>query len=1147
MNNKVGRFLGRGVSLLCALALVMTLPIAGLTVSAANETVHDGSNTYTVNTVYRSLLENGSYSMYIDGTEVDGDCTAGTGTLAGHSGFTMTMTGANGAWVNEAYSIAVQGQYLYYNFTVSEGGGLSIEMDYVSGNYGVKLSETLAAKHGKTTTSGNDSYGATHTYLPAGTYEGLLSVSTFFSKTSFDWAVFSLTEGTTVNFNAFAFVDATLSEGETPTTTTTTKTPVVDPDPDTPITGTTDGSLYWHNDAQYQISGTALSLLSASGTGEGITSEAIDGTLDGISGYALENEGEEEATYAMPSVSVTGAGAYLLFDFTLYDLSSSSKAKTVPSTAEKNPPTEPEEDAEYYMAMRVNTMDVIPLVAKEYGYIYTAQGRVDQDTGLPAGRYTGLIDKSALGISGESAVTLELTLAPNTGVDLNGIMFVDASTVPSPLESITEAHIVGGKVYTIDTLYQWLLRSDGTITEDGSAYREAIYGTLVNCDGARFNGVSGGHVIYNSANGGGWTYTFNANHYLYYDFEVTGDPMTLMWSNDGGGYSTAVSLNSYIAAQNDATLNADGTLPAGSYGGMLKLSDIGATTFAWIGFNMGTGTTVDCYALAIVDATAVTTTGRVKDGTPMTATFEVKGAGIRFDRSETNGSDIRFATEFGKKTLYSTFYGSNTYAYGGVEAFEYGALLIPTEVLKTKCGHQYQGTPKQYLYTDSVENIETHVIYDQDSSTLLYTSVLLDIPNANRDSKISVRGYLRFKIGDEYFVIYTRVLERSVLDTAKEALKDNPDDEELKDLIEEIEGGQTDPSESTTTTTTTTTTTVPSGVPTKPTEDETTTTTTKPVDPEDPKIDFNEEEDNIGISSWWWSGGTNGSYTESDATYLAFLQKNQVHELYWYPPVANRNNYTALADFLDTAYSYGVDEVSWLIDGQDWTYVTSFLNYQTWAAQNNRRSFYAIHIDWEPWVGTWDPDGLSNILKNTYAPKVKEVTKQVRAAGQKTEWDIAAWFDDRDFLLATTVSYTDASGTTTDLPIIDYLMTTADTLVLMSYRDYAYASDRPEGVDVDDDDLRDGILDISYGEIERAKIHTNCKVVLGVETQDASIAGGDYLTFHEEGQATMYEQMHLVYNYLKAQLGNEDDESTDRNLKYGMAIHDVANWYNINE
>lgn len=266
----------------------------------------------------------------------------------------------------------------------------------------------------------------------------------------------------------------------------------------------------------------------------------------------------------------------------------------------------------------------------------------------------------------------------------------------------------------------------------------------------------------------------------------------------------------------------------------------------------------------------------------------------------------------------------------------------------------------------------------------------------------------------------------------------------------------------------------------------------------------------ITLGTWWWSFASDTP--ELRGRRLRWLDARQVDEIYLCCPSLVWGDAEAATEtlraFISSAGARGIrvalldGDVSWIQAGStgfDRTF-TAFTNYQARVEPNER--FYGLHLDIEPHqeAGYWthEADALSRywtLVSETIAP-------QVRATGYRLEFDTPFWWDEK------TVSV----GKNRTANLAELVSGVADTVTLMSYRDTAQA-----------------IYNCGAGEVPMSLSSGN-KLVFGVETHSLE---GDYVSFMEESQQIMFEELEKLRGILRA---NHPSGS------FGVAIHDVGHW-----
>lgn len=260
---------------------------------------------------------------------------------------------------------------------------------------------------------------------------------------------------------------------------------------------------------------------------------------------------------------------------------------------------------------------------------------------------------------------------------------------------------------------------------------------------------------------------------------------------------------------------------------------------------------------------------------------------------------------------------------------------------------------------------------------------------------------------------------------------------------------------------------------------------------------------------WWWRGEDAANPDEA-ARRMEFLKKHSVTEIYFCTDLKEERQ-ADVRRFVKAARGHGMrvaylnGDVSWIKPGNRGFAETfaRYLAYQKAAAPDEK--FYAIHLDVEP-----HQDGkLSDARKwQLYADFVLRAAADVHAAGEKIEWDIPFWLD------GIRVTY----GYLENAPLLEVVMSAADGVALMSYRDTAEAT-----------------LDVSKTEISLAK-KRNVRVILGAETGETG--EGSVVTYFEEGAAKMDAELAKVLAAL-------DAEKVPAGA--GIAIHHLGGWEKLVE
>ena len=255
---------------------------------------------------------------------------------------------------------------------------------------------------------------------------------------------------------------------------------------------------------------------------------------------------------------------------------------------------------------------------------------------------------------------------------------------------------------------------------------------------------------------------------------------------------------------------------------------------------------------------------------------------------------------------------------------------------------------------------------------------------------------------------------------------------------------------------------------------------------------------------WWWRGNNDATNPAEAARRLDFLSAHGVDEIYFCVDPGKIPKETR--DFVKAAHGRGMrvallaGDVSWIHPGNRGFAETllAYRSYQRHAAPDEK--FYALHLDVEPHQDAKLPDERKWQL---YADFVLRAAADVHAAGEKIEWDIPFWLDDK----RVTFGYME------NAPLLEVVMLSADGVALMSYRDSAEA-----------------MLDVSKTEIALAK-KRNVRVVLGAETGETG--EGSIVTYFEEGAAKMDAELAKVAETLDA---------AKVPAGAGVAIHHFGSW-----
>ena len=264
-----------------------------------------------------------------------------------------------------------------------------------------------------------------------------------------------------------------------------------------------------------------------------------------------------------------------------------------------------------------------------------------------------------------------------------------------------------------------------------------------------------------------------------------------------------------------------------------------------------------------------------------------------------------------------------------------------------------------------------------------------------------------------------------------------------------------------------------------------------------------------GKSTWLWNTVEIITHKEE---IIGFLTSHGVDEVYLQVnPSVDKDHYHEFIEMatLENIHVYALDGApKWAtVKGQasliaffDW------LNaYQLDADENQR--FTGIHLDVEPYLlSGWSTAYGKTVLN--YQKMVNEAVSRSGSLQLPLGLDIPFWFDEK--------SYNNEMGKGN---LAQWVIGKTDEVGVMAYRDLANGPN--------------GIIDLVRNEMEFAQ-SAGKKVKVGVET--APSAEGDFLTFHEEGEQIMLDELALV-----------DAEYGTYSSYHGIAVHHYGSWKNLSQ
>ena len=263
---------------------------------------------------------------------------------------------------------------------------------------------------------------------------------------------------------------------------------------------------------------------------------------------------------------------------------------------------------------------------------------------------------------------------------------------------------------------------------------------------------------------------------------------------------------------------------------------------------------------------------------------------------------------------------------------------------------------------------------------------------------------------------------------------------------------------------------------------------------------------NPEYSTWLWD---TSQIVNNRAATLQFLESKQVSHVYLQ---INRSiKVDQYKQFIKEATARGI-KVYALDGAPDWgpssKPFTNFLNwvtaYQTSAAVGEK--FSGIHLDVEPYLTSqWTTNYNGAVLK--YQNVMLSAANTAQSLGIPFAADIPFWFDDMN------VKNKYGKGN-----LAHWVIANTSEVTIMAYRDKAIGPN--------------GIIELTKYEMNLAAT-LNKDVTIAVETMNLGNSDG-FLTFYEEGQSAMDQQLALVY-----------DAYQDHSSFKGFAVHHVGSWMEL--
>ncbi|WP_069998035.1 hypothetical protein [Cellulosilyticum sp. I15G10I2] len=243
---------------------------------------------------------------------------------------------------------------------------------------------------------------------------------------------------------------------------------------------------------------------------------------------------------------------------------------------------------------------------------------------------------------------------------------------------------------------------------------------------------------------------------------------------------------------------------------------------------------------------------------------------------------------------------------------------------------------------------------------------------------------------------------------------------------------------------------------------------------------------------------------------IAFLLKQNINQLYL--QVDYDLELEQYKSFIKKASNEGI-EIHALEGAPEWVsdkgevsqnlFFNWLTKYQEDAEADEK--FKGVHLDIEPYLNlTYCID--KNMILERYQKLLLDAANRCSVINLKLAVDIPFWFDE--------VVYATQYG---EGILAEWIINHIKYVVIMAYRDTAWGEN--------------GIIKLVSNEIEYAKAY-GCMITIAVETQQS--CEGDFVSFYEEGQSCMNNELSLVYKHYK------DSSSFD-----GFAVHHIMSWMHL--
>jgi hypothetical protein len=255
------------------------------------------------------------------------------------------------------------------------------------------------------------------------------------------------------------------------------------------------------------------------------------------------------------------------------------------------------------------------------------------------------------------------------------------------------------------------------------------------------------------------------------------------------------------------------------------------------------------------------------------------------------------------------------------------------------------------------------------------------------------------------------------------------------------------------------------------------------------------------ISTWLWN--TSEIVTNSDKV-ISFLVEKNVKVVYLQADYTLKNEYYNL--FIDKAGAkniavYALEGSSNWVSSDGATYRIKFFDWLTKYQESSLKTqrFQGIHLDVEPYLNDKYGENPNEVLERYQEYLSKSKSSSIKL-NLDFSIDIPFWFHE--------VTYKNKYGKGN---VAEWIFKNIKAVTIMAYRDTAA-----------------GIIDVSQTQLDLCNKY-KVEATIAVETGKSN--EGDFVTFYEEGQTHMYNQLNAVCN-----------KYISNNAFDGVAIHYLNSW-----